>query len=437
MTTKEFASRNEIAAWQLAAINRLLPALRERNSFYSSRLSWVRQDPSVGSLDEFAERVEFATKEELVKDHENHPPFGSHWSCPVDEYVYFHQTSGTAGPPMIWLDTRDSWDWMVNIKVHTFEVAGVRSSDRLFFPFSFGPYLGFWTAWAAAERMGCLCISGGGMSSEQRLNLIRRSEATVICCTPTYALRLAEMAGAMGTKRGHRENRKVRILMLGGEPGASIPATRDLLQTAWKDAEIFDHHGLTEIGPVSYQDPRHPGVLFVNESAYFAEVVDPKTLKPVQPGQTGELVLTTLGRDACPLLRYRTGDLVRPNLEGPGGWGRAELALEGGILGRIDDMVVIRGVNIYPAAIENVVRSFPELEEFQVRIDRTGAMPEMQVLVELKPTASANVPLAVESNLREVFNLRIPVRQVAGGSLPRAEGKAQRWIQIRPLPGGT
>src|SRR6478609_10292282 len=176
---------------------------------------------------------------------------------------------------------------------------------------------------------------------------------------------------------------------------------------------------MTEVGPTAFQRTGEHDVLRVIESSYYAEIIDPQSGAPVPVGEVGELVLTTLGRAACPLLRYRTGDLVRrdPSRDG--------FALAGGIIGRADDMVVVRGVNIYPSAIDALVRSVPEITEYRVEVSRRGVLSELALQVEA-PEESAIREL--ERALTGAFALRIPVTRVDAGSLPRFELKARRWV---------
>src|SRR5262249_8709349 len=158
------------------------------------------------------------------------------------------------------------------------------------FAFSFGPFLGFWTAFEAGCQIGALCIPAGGMSSETRLGLIDALEPTVVCCTPTYALRLAEVASEKRT-RSDLSKSSVRALIVAGEPGANIPSTRTRIESAW-GARVFDHHGLTEVGPISFECRESPGSLHVNECEYICEVLEPDSDAPVPDGQRGELIVT-------------------------------------------------------------------------------------------------------------------------------------------------
>lgn len=431
-------SRDEIEARQLEKLQVLLRAVLGGNPFYSARLRTAGVDAGIRDLGEFSRRVPFTFKQELIDDQTRNPPYGTDLTYPLEHYVRFSQTSGTTGKPMRWLDTPESWNWMLDSWTRVFHAAGADARDRFFFPFSFGPFLGFWTAFEAAARMGGLTIPGGGMSSSARLQVILDNDVTVVCATPTYALRLAQVAQE---EKLDLASAKVRRIIVGGEPGGSIPATRTLIEKLWPGARLVDHHGLTEIGPVSYGCPQRPGVLHVLESAYFAEVIDPQSLEPAGPGETGELVLTTLGRLGSPLLRYRTGDLVRRSEHACCQCGTHELALEGGILGRTDDMVVVRGVNVFPSAVEEVLRSCEGTGEFAVEIrgggtgpdgvGPDGAGPEMNVRIE--PEAEHSDPAGlqgrVEAALRKAFMLRVSVAAVAYGTLPRFEVKSKRWTR--------
>ena len=189
---------------------------------------------------------------------------------------------------------------------------------------------------------------------------------------------------------------------------------------------------MTEVGPVTYQCPAKAGALHVLEDAYYAEVLAPHSSAAVSPGETGELVLTTLDRIGSPLLRYRTGDLVKPRKLSACACGRLELALEGGILGRSDDMVIVRGVNVYPGLIEEIVRACAEVGEYRVQLDCRGAMAEMSLEIEAAQNSTDvnNLPERLEQSFQTTLNLRVPVHLVPPGSIPRFEMKAQRWKKL-------
>lgn len=420
-----FQNRAELERWQLERLRDLLGRLRASNRFYQPRLAAAGLDEQVGSLAEFCKRMPLTTKAECVADQAATPPYGTNLTEPLDHYTRFHQTSGTTGSPLRWLDTEASWAGLLEQWQRVYDAAGIKSGERLFFPFSFGPFLGFWSAFEAATARGCLAIPGGGLSSEARLRLIADHQPHALCCTPTYALRLAEVA------RNHDIDLPaldVRTIIVAGEPGGSLPALRQAITDAWA-ARVVDHHGMTEVGPVSYEPPDHPATLQIIESAYLAEILDPHTLQPVPTGEPGELILTTLTRTASPLLRYRTGDLVRTHPDWPDRFpSSCDLALAGGILGRVDDMVVVRSVNLYPAAVDQLLRSLPGLAEYRVELETRRAMTELTLIVEpVEAAQTESLRHAVAERFREVFALRVEVQAVAPGELPRFEMKARRW----------
>lgn len=377
---------------------------------------------SITSLEDFVQKVPFTTKADILDDRTAHPPFGSNFTEPPSRYTRFCQTTGTqTGQPMMVLDTPSSWEAMLACWRVVYKAAGVKAGDRIFFAFSFGPFLGFWTAFEAAAR-DCLVIPGGGLSSQARLEMLARTGANVLCCTPTYALRLGENIGVASGVGLDQIN--IKRIIVAGEPGGSLPTTRTRLKQLWGGAQVFDHHGMSEVGPVSYEDSEHPACLCVIEDAYLAEIIDPATGREVEDGAEGELVLTTLDRAACPLLRYRTGDWVCKHRVG------GRLYLEGGVLGRTDDMAMIRGVNVYPSAVENVVRRFPEVSEFMVEHRIKDAMDEIELLVELEPGVDEEVVDRIQARLRDTLSLRIPVRALSPGSLPRYDFKSRRWRKV-------
>lgn len=394
--------------------------LATTDSFYGKKIrEWELKVSRLNRIDDFIAQVPFTSKADIQADRAENPPFGTNLTRAIHQYTRFCQTSGTStGQPMAWLDTPESWEAMLKCWQRVFEAAGlVKGCDRIFFAFSFGPFLGFWTAYEAAAK-DYLVIPAGGLSSQARLEAMARYGATVLCCTPTYALRLGELIGESSGVQ--RMNLRINKIIVAGETGGSVPEVRSRLEKLW-ESRVFDHHGMTEVGPVSYEAEDMPRQLIVLEDAYLAEVVDPKTGKEVADGECGELILSTLDRTACPLLRYRTGDWVKKKLH------RGRLILDGGILSRLDDMVVVRGVNIYPSAVDAVVRQFPEVIEFMVEQRKVDAMDEIELLVEVDGNVAKPLLKKIESKLRDTFSLRIPVRLAEPESLPRHEFKAKRW----------
>jgi phenylacetate-CoA ligase len=414
---------------QLRKLGRLLDGIIPGNPFYCRKLAACGSGLAIKTREDFCQNIPFTFRHELVRDRLENPPYGTNLTYPLERYVRCHQTSGTTTAPIRWLDTKESWDHIVENWIHIFGAGGVTAQDRFFFAFSFGPFLGFWSALDAVNRLGCFCFPGGAMSSLARIQAILDNRITVLCCTPTYAQHLGEVAR---DKNLDLSSSRLRLIIVAGESGGSIPATRARIEGLWPGAVVFDHHGMTEVGPVSYQCPNKPGVLHVLETAYLAEVVSPETGAAMAAGETGELVLTTLDRLGSPLLRYRTGDLVRLGPSSVCSCGYQGVSLEGGILGRSDDMVIIRGVNVYPSLIEEIVRAHPAVTEYRVEFDCRNALADMCLEFETQLAGDSAVALAaqLQQAFKTALNLRVPVRLLPPGSLPRFEMKAQRWTKI-------
>lgn len=415
----------QIRARQNERLTSLLATIVPANPFWTERFRQAGVE--VGSIDgiDALSKLPLVTKAELVADHEAHPPFGSNLTYPVDAYCRMHQTSGTTGRPLRWLDTAESWTWFADLWGQIFRLAGLRPEDRIFFPFSFGPFIGFWAAFEGAGRMGNLIIPGGGMSSEARLKTIAETAATVVCCTPTYALRLAEVAADEGIDLAAST---VRLIVVAGEPGGNIPAVRDRIEAAW-GATVVDHWGMTEIGSLATAAAGDRTGLYVLEADCIAEVLDPQSLVPVAAGELGELVVTNLGRAGSPLIRYRTGDLVRVGTT-PSPVGLDLLRLEGGILGRSDDMVTIRGNNVFPTSVEAVVREFEDVAEFRIVIRTVRAMKHLRL--ELEPASESladGLPGRIGRAVKDRLNFTAEVVCVPCGSLPRFELKGRRLVR--------
>ena len=415
MSQLENASRSLIEEHQLARLQLGLSRILPNNRFYEKKILSNQASLNLRSLDDLAD-FPFTIKQELVADQELHPLFGTNLTYPINEYIRLHQTSGTTGSPLKILDTQESWDWWAECWTSVYQSAGVTRDDIVFLAFSFGPFIGFWSAYEGAKRLGALTVPGGGMDSLQRLRAMQEIDATVLVCTPSYALHLAEVAQEHGLDM---RLSSVHTTIHAGEPGASIPSTRERIQNAW-NARTYDHAGMTEMGAFGFSCSEQHG-LHVNESEFISEILDPLSLQPVDEGQTGELILTNLGRWGNPAIRYRTGDLVRH-----GGFscacGRTFLLLLGGVLGRVDDMLIIRGVNVYPSALANILHRFPEVKEYRVIITSEGSMDEIALQVECPPDLKS----AIADEVHIALNLRVPIETVAPGTLPRFELKARR-----------
>jgi phenylacetate-CoA ligase len=405
---------------RLARLNALLEHAAEHSPFQRERL---RGHLPVSSLADLR-ALPRTSKQDLVDDQAAHPPFGTNLTCPLDRYTHLHQTSGTTGATLRVLDTPEDWAWWTRGLGAVFRAAGVGPGDRVALAYSFGPYIHFWASYEGVKDVGAMAIALGGMESVQRLATLREYEATTLLCTPTYAVHLAKVAEQHDLTDAMRSIQRV---VCTGEPGASIPSVRRRIQVGW-GARCFDHAGLSEVGPFGYPCDVAGG-MHLREDEFVAEILHCESGEPVSDGAHGELVVTALGRTGFPVVRYRTGDIVECHAGAcpaghPGRW------LPQGILGRSDDMVVIRGMNVFPSAVEQILREFDGVGEFRITFyTEPSAMDEIKVEVEL---ARATEARAIQARLRAGLGLRVRIVPLKPGILPTQVGKARRVADLRP-----
>jgi phenylacetate-CoA ligase len=418
MLNHAYVNRAELAQYQLAKLNQLLDFVSTSNLFYQEKYNGFAFP--LASMDDFY-KLPFTTKKELIADQVDHAPYGRNHAFPESDYVRLNKTSGTSGRPLKLLDTQESWEWFADCWQTIYGAAGISRADRLFIAFSFGMFTGFWAAYEGGKKLGALVLTGGGQTSLERLSAMDEHEATVLLCTPSYAIHLAEVA-----KQNNMDiaNGSIRAIITSGEPGGSIPSVRRHIEQLW-GAKVYDHVGISEVGSYGYTCVEQSGV-HLNEGQFIMEVIDPQTLQHVEDGEKGELLLTSLGRYGYPLIRYRTGDLVKKdNALCP--CGDPHQMLAGGILGRADDMVIVRGVNIYPQSIEAIIREFAEVKEFRIIYYTENEMNQIRIQAECE----ADLVQDLANRLRERIGLRIEVEPVVVGSLPRFEMKARRIVDQR------
>ncbi|MCY3590245.1 MAG: phenylacetate--CoA ligase family protein [Acidobacteria bacterium] len=430
MTDRLARQRQRLRARQADRFGRMAEQVYRHNPFY--RAKWREAGfESPPTLDDLA-ALPFTTKEELARDQEENAPWGTNLTFPLERYVRVHRTSGTTGKPLRWLDTPASWQWFLDCWLAVYQGAGVTPADRVFAAFGFGPFIGFWTAFEAAQQLGCLVQPGGHLSTEQRLQMMQDDGSTVLLSTPTYALRMLDSARRLGIDLA---DSAVERTIHAGEPGAGVPAVRRELAEGF-GAKVFDHAGATEVG--AWGCPCGAGErLHILEEEFIVEWFDPSTgepLEPVDPAASdaaepalGELVLTNLGRIGSPVVRYRTGDVGRLCAAGcPSG--RPTMYLDGGVLARADDMFIVRGINVYPSAVDALVREAGGVVEYSATVRRRRQMTEVEL--EVEPEAGADSE-RLRSRLQDLFeerlSLRVPVRIADAGSLPRYELKAKRF----------
>ncbi len=433
----ETMPRDQLDALQLHKLRHTLEWAEKQVPYHAERLSRAgvsAQD--VQSLDDLR-RLPFMTRDEWMDAQLEQPPYGPILAAPKEAAIRYHMTSGTTGrTPIRVLDGMKDWEWIAEMWCYGFWGFGVRPHDTVFFAFSYGTFVGFWGAHYACEKIGCLVLPGGNMTTEARVRQIVDMDATVVCSTPTYALRMAQEAASMGIDLA---NGPVKRLILSGEPAGSIPATKRLIEQQW-GAKAADTAGMTELGTIMMFECDHqPGGTHIIEPHYIEEVIDPETGDPVPYGEQGERVVTSFGRGFIPVIRYRTRDLVVKVPADRCTCGRTLDLYEGGIVGRVDDMKLVRGTNIYPRAIEAIVREYEAIDEFQIHLyTAEGIRDEIEVLIEVPDTSVDADRLVRElgTALSEAHEgLRFGVRSVELGSLPRFELKAKRLVDERVLAG--
>jgi phenylacetate-CoA ligase len=426
----ETMPRGKLLEYQLNLFRKQMAYVYERAPFYRRKFDDAGIRPEHIKTLEDVSRIPFTIKEELRRSQEEHPPFGDFHCIPPEEGVRVFQTTGTTGTPVRSLLSKK--DWLVNYYdqfMYFMYGYGITKADIIFIPFNYGLYLAWWGIHSSFEQGGVLVIPGGGQSSEDRIRNILEWKPTVICGTPTYILFLGDAAKKMGVDLSKTT---VRIVITAGEPGAQVPSTKKQIETTW-GAKNYDDIGSTEISNFGFECVAQKGT-HVIESMFLAEVIDPKTGKWVGPGEEGELVLSNLCCESMPLIRWRMGDIVKFNYE-KCECGRTFLRLDGGIIGRADDMFQFGGVNIFPSAIENFVRGTKEFSnEYQVIAPKMGSGKHLRIRVEPSSPALSQEEMdrAVKS-FKEIFKFRIgvspDVEVVKIGELPRFEGKAKRVIR--------
>ncbi len=430
----ETLDRERIEALQLAKLRRQCEWAAARSPWYGRRFATEGFDP--GQLSSLADlrRIPLLTRDDWMASQEAKPPYGEIPVIAGEGAIRIHTTSGTTGRgPLRALDSRKDWAWIAEMWCYAIWGCGIRPLDTAYIAFGYGSFIGFWGLHYAMEKIGVLNVPGGAQSTEARVLQITDFGSSVVAATPTYAIRLAQEASRLGVDL---PGSSVSRLILSGEPAGSIPQTKALIEELW-GAKAFDTAGMTEIGTIMvFECARQPGGTHIIEDHVLEEVLDPDTLEPVPYGERGERVVTSFGRGGTPLLRYRTGDLVCRVPASTCSCGRGFDIYEGGILGRVDDMKVIRGTNVYPRAIEAIVREFPDVEEFQTVISHEGIRDEITLRVELKPECAGDGWQQLHDSLHrrlghahEGLNFRI--ERAGAGELPRFELKAKRMIDMR------
>lgn len=357
-------------------------------------------------------------------------PYGDALCVPLEEVSTFRQTSGTTGQPVYQPDTWQDWEWWSECWSYILWAQGYRPKDRVFIPFGYNIFVAFWAGHYAAEKLGCEVVPGGVLDTQSRILKIQELQATAMMATPTYILRMADVAkNKMGIEPSKLSISKITCA---GEPGAGIPSTKKRMEDAW-GAKVYDHSGATEIGAWSYECNKQPCGMHVNEAMFLVEIEDLVTGEIIEePGKTGKMVITAFDRIAQPCIRFDSKDVIEWDSE-PCSCGRSFRVIKGGVIGRADDITKVKGVLLSPAAIEEVVRSIQGLgDEYEVVVDKQGDVDRIKLKVELMPEASKqNIEPVLKDQLRLKTNLGYRIEYYDYGDLPKYEVKAKRFKDLR------
>lgn len=429
--------REELRALQLRKLRRMCEWAYATTPFHKRKFDAAGFKPDQLRILDDIRRIPFMTREEWMESLVEKPMFGDLLATDPVNAIRYHLTSGTSGrTPIRVLDSTKDWDWIAEMWCYGLWGFGIRPEDIVYFAFGYGSFIGFWGAHYACEKIGALVIPGGAQTTEARIKQIIEMGATTVCSTPTYALHLWQKAREMGVDLA-REG-KVNKLICSGEPAGSIPAVKQQLEKAW-GAKCGDTAGMTELGTIMIFECSHqPGGTHIIEDHFIEEVLNPSSAEPVGYGELGERVVTSFGRGFIPVLRYRTKDMVMKVPASTCSCGRTWDLYDGGIRGRWDDMKLIRGTNVYPRAVEAIVREYPAIDEFQIYISRRDDMQdEITIKVEIKPGHESEWPdlkVKLAKDLAEAHEgLRFNIERMDYGVLPHFELKAKRLVDVRPV----
>jgi len=364
-------------------------------------------------------------------------PYGDMMTVPLEQVTAFRQTSGTTGTPVYQADTWQDWEWWSESWCYILYAQGYRDTDRVFIPFGYNIFVAFWAGHYAAEKLGCEVVPGGVLNTQARILKMQELKCNAFMATPTYVLGMADTAI---NKLGIDPARDLSIqkITCAGEPGASIPTTKKRMEEA-RGAKVYDHIGATEIGAWSYECTKQPGGLHINEAFFLVEIEDMETGEIItEPGKDGKMVITALDRIAKPCIRFDSKDVIRW-ADHPCDCGRTFRLIDGGVVGRDDDITKVKGVLLAPTAIEEVVRSIPELgDEYEVVVSKKGDIDNILLKVEILPGKEADqesILFRLKDQLRVKTNLGYKIEVHPHESLPRYEVKAKRFKDLRKKGG--
>jgi phenylacetate-CoA ligase len=421
--------REDLRALQYKLLKTLVNRLYSFSPFYHRRMEEAHVHPDdIRTLDD-ARKLPFMYKRDL---HDNYPD--KIFLSTQEELVRYHVSSGTTGKPTVVGYTENDLQNWTNSLARALVSCGLGRGDVMQVSYGYGLFTGGLGLHYGAERIGATVIPSSVGNTERQIELMQDLHATAIACTPSYLLHMGEVAEKMGVSIPKDTN--LRVGILGAEPWSE--QMRERIQN-WLGIKAYDIYGTSELsGPMFCECTEQAGFHVWGDLAYV-EILDPKTLEPLPPGEKGEMVITMLQKEALPMIRFRIGDISSLE-DGVCACGRTHPRVQR-ISGRVDDMLIIRGINVFPSQVEYTLMSIPEVgQHFQIVVDRKGSLDDMLVRVEVRKEAFSDkitdlmsIQRNVEHRLRNSLNVAVGVELVEPESLPRFEGKAKRVIDRRKI----
>lgn len=430
----ESLPKSHIQEIQWIKLENLLKFAYERSPFYKEKWDRIGIKPSdIRSLEDLP-KLPIVTKYDFQKDQEEYPPYGTACTSPPNAQMKYWQTSGITAKPRLWAETKEDWEHGIELYIRCLWAHGIRPGWRGFYGFSFPPFIGFWLCYYSSEVLGCQNVPKGPIPTEAWLGLIKNLAGTApsfLCSTPTFAIRQLEAAKKLGIDCAELG---IKILTLAGEPGAGIPSTRKFLEEGF-GVKVHDILGSTEnSGPIlfscDWQAEQEILSDHISADYFIVELLDPQTLEPVEKGKPGVNCVTSLARYGMPAIRFLLGDFLEIDEDHKCGCGRTLPVAMGGVKTRKDDMIIVKGVNIYPSLIEESVRSIPGLsKEYRLRKTKLG----LTVIVEPEPgvpeSQYAELIQRLQDDIRAKTTVRLDIELEKPGTLPREEAKTKRIIE--------
>lgn len=430
----ETLSRKELDHLHLRRLQGMLRYAYARSMFYRRHWRAAGFHPDmVTSLDDFKRLVPVTDKRDFLSFQEEWPTYGLTVAVGEQDIAHHAETSGSTGIPLRIPFTDYDVERYGESWIYGWWALGIRPTDSFYFAFNWGNYAGFWSAYWGVRRLGAKVFSGGGQSTEQHVENILRLKPTVLVSTPSYALRILEVAAAMGVDLAQSS---IQYTYHAGEPGpCSLASVREKLDRGY-GAVSGELLGVAEVDAIAPGCRLRKGV-HMSEMSNYSWSMDPETGQEVEEGAIGESVLTTYVNSAQPLINYRTHDLVRAFNHPVCGCGCTWRYLDGVVLGRSDHMVTVKGTNVYPSAVENLIAGVPGVSpHFQLVLSRQGSFDDL--LIQFEPERSWSGQMGeklaeeVVARIRDVVGVRLRAEVVPVGSIPRTDLKAKRIVDRRP-----